>query len=258
MRKAIVIGFFSLLLGSFNVHGEDIYDDAPFSHWAAGINAGLYGVGLEANTHLLPNVQLRLGFNYFGLKLNTWRIYDYDYEEKNPQYGYITEKQGNADLTPKIGLVHGKILFDILPFKTGIFAFTTGVYIGKTSLSVDGKAFDEYGPISGPMTFDGGIVVYPDSKGNVDATLRFGNIVKPYFGLTVGRAIPNHRVGVKFDLGVVYQGNLKLESNNSSNDSGINRAKYEISSTMSELPSAVKDLIKIWPMMQLQLTYRIN
>jgi len=319
MRKAIVIGFLSLLLGNLNVYGEGVSDENPvsgseleyqepevvnenldsnknlnnneltetptetsdlgsklrykepkisdenseyhegypFSHWAVGINVGLYGYGLEVNTHLIPNIKLRLGFNYFGYTFSRLK-FDYEFDEK--ANGYFIEREGTAELTPKIGFVNGKVLFDILPFETGKFAFTTGVYIGKNGLTVNGITYDRNSgrPIDTPIYFDDGIVIYPDSKGNVDATLRMGNIVKPYFGLTFGRAIPRRSVGFKFEMGVIYQGNLKLESNSTGNSAAVDRANDELNSGMNELPNTIQNLLKLWPMMQFQLTYKIK
>ena len=259
MKKAIVIGFLSLLLGNMNVYGqEDYYEGDPFSHWAVGINAGLYGVGVEGSTHLIPNIKLRAGFNYFGLTLRRFE-FAYNYDEMDEDYPYnFIEREGTAKLTPKIEFVNGKVLFDILPWKTGIFAFTTGVYIGKNSIKVNGTTYDENGNRTDkPMYVDDGIIIYPDSEGHVAASLRMGNIVKPYFGLTIGRTIPRQPLGLKFEMGVVYQGSLRLESN-STNDSGMNRGKDEFKSGMNNLSGTVQTLLKLWPIMQLQLTYKIK
>ena len=232
------------------------HDGYPFSHWAVGINAGLYGYGLEVNTHLIPNIKLRLGFNYFRYTFGGLK-YEYDIKD---EFGHKTGEEGMADLIPKIEFANGKVLFDILPFKTGKFAFTAGVYIGKNGLTVNGKTTDKNSglPTSAPIYFDDDdIVIYPDSKGNVAATLRMGNIVKPYFGFTFGRAIPRHRIGFKYEMGIIYQGKLKLESN-STNNSATNRANDEFNSGMNGLSSTIQTLLKVWPMMQFQLTYKIK
>lgn len=41
--------------------------EKPFTQWAAGINGGLYGAGIQGATNLSPHFKLRAGFDYFAL-----------------------------------------------------------------------------------------------------------------------------------------------------------------------------------------------
>ena len=270
MKKIVAIGFLSLfLLGNFSVHGKEVvYDDdddeldsedkyefyegPPFSHWSVGINAGLYGYGLEMNTHLIPNLKLRMGFNYFGYTFNSL---DWDFD-----YNYRLDKSGDvlvakASLTPSAQFINGKVLFDILPFSSIGLAITTGVYIGQNTITLEGKTYDENGGVvSAPIDLGDDIIIRPDKKGNVDATLRLGNIVKPYLGLTFGRTIPRNRVGFKVEMGIIYQGEKALESQsikkniNDAMNAGLNKLELPVN----------ENWLKFWPMLQLQLTYKIK
>jgi len=268
MKKIVTIGFLSLfLLGNFSVYGQaqddeeddedkvayEFYEGPPFSHWAVGINAGTYGVGFEVNTHLIPNIKLRMGFNYFGFKVNNL-VFEIDY---NYQPGISKDVQiGNASLKPSFQLINGKVLFDIVPFSTQGLAFTTGLYIGQNTISLKGYAYDNEGkPITTSMRFGNNVIISPDKNGNVDATIQMGNIVKPYFGLTLGRAIPRNRLGYKLELGLLYQGKLSLESPKS-----IRKSKDEaldVGISRSKLPFN-ENWLRVWPLVQLQLTYKIK
>lgn len=38
----------------------------PFDSWGVGVNAGLYGFGVQGATTLSPNFKLRVGVDYFS------------------------------------------------------------------------------------------------------------------------------------------------------------------------------------------------
>jgi len=270
MKKIVTIGFLSLfLLGNFSVYGKaqddeedeedkieyEFYEGPPFSHWAVGINVGTYGYGFEVNTHLLPNIKLRTGFNFYWQTFDalTLKIVDYYYQHGTSQ----DILKANATLTPDVQFINGKILFDILPFSTQMLAFTTGVYIGKNNIILKGNVYDEKGnPITSAMEFgNNGIIVRPNQNGYVDATFRMGNIVKPYLGLTFGRAIPRNKFGFKVELGILYQGKIELESNSikkSKNENALNAGIGKL-----ELPFN-ENWLRVWPMVQMQFTYKIK
>ena len=58
------------------------------------------------------------------------------------------------------------------------------------------------------------IVITPNDDGSFDGKLVMGNTIKPYLGIGIGRTIPKNRVGVRFELGMVYQGKYSLSSPN--------------------------------------------
>ena len=228
--------------------------DRPFQTWAAGINAGLYGAGAQAATSLHPHLRLRAGFDYLtythseAISLET---------TAEPLEGYEMTVEGEIS-EASITFPNFKALLDYYPMRNGIFCLTGGFYLGSNSISANGLIRD-YQQIKdqlgeNPAFEYEDMVIRPNNDGTFDGKLLMGNSIKPYIGLGLGRTIPNNRVGVKFELGMVYQGKYRLESNNVSEggqdwlDSLIEEEDLPVSRSM----------LNWWPMLNLSLTCRIN
>jgi hypothetical protein len=98
------------------------------------------------------------------------------------------------------------------------------------------------------------IVISPNSDGSFYGELGMGSKIKPYVGIGLGRTIPHKRVGFKFELGVVSQGKFQLSSPNM-NDAGNDWLNGLIDEM--ELPVS-EQVLKLWPMLNFSLTYRIK
>jgi len=96
----------------------------------------------------------------------------------------------------------------------------------------------------------------PRADGTFDGRLRMGNIIKPYFGIGLGRIIPNSNIGFQFDLGVAYQGRLRFISDQAT----IGNVNEEIHSEHIpeglEIISTIADIFRFWPVMNFSLSYR--
>lgn len=230
------------------------YEGYPFNHLAIGINVGMYGPGFEINTPIIPNIKARFGLNYLNIGFLEINVDGFEYKDAAG-----IKQNASADIEPNLRFLNGKLLFDFLPGKKGIFAFTAGTYIGKNSISLIGTAFDEYGnPLRNDvLNFGDGILVHTDANGKVDAEVCWGNVVKPYFGITLGRAIPKHRVGFKFEMGAIYQkARFKLISDGGTNEA-VAEANNNVNSILDNLPKGVNKLLNFWPMLSFQLTYKL-
>ena len=60
MRKIILLFFLSEIIVS-----SGKAQHAPFENWGVGLNAGLYGAGVQGATSLSPHFKWRAGFDYF-------------------------------------------------------------------------------------------------------------------------------------------------------------------------------------------------
>ncbi len=230
--------------------------DRAFTKWAVGINGGLYGAGLQAATNISSHLTLRAGFDYLGYNRQDVASFDAEidgYEEfgLNPTV--------EAEITEaSIAFPNFKLMLDYYPVRNGIFSLTGGFYGGSNRVDAAGLIAD-YETISSAMGEDPSltyedIVFHPNSDGSFDALLKMGNSLKPYFGLALGRTIPKNRVGVRFELGAVYQGKYRLESDNL-NEAGrdwVNRMAEEL-----ELPVS-QETLNWWPMLNLSITVRIR
>ena len=228
----ILIASFSTSLFSQN----EPFRGGLFENYGAALKVGSYGIGVDVSTSLHPNIKARLGFNYFDLDRKSGLEYD------------VVSLFGN-DITvkaDKVGLhfPNLNVLVDFFPMQSGIFHLTAGLYFGQNKVEASGTAPEAFG-------IDDYVIV-PDN-GTFAATLKLGGAVKPYLGIGLGRTIPKNRVGFKFELGMVYQGNLKIESDNMD----VSGLQSELQSEVDKLPIP-KALTQFWPMITFSLSYRIQ
>ncbi len=214
------------------------YEDGFLKRFGVAAKIGTYGPGVDFHTSLLPNLKARIGFNYM--------IYDYndtfDFTADSP-----TEGQPSVDgfiNDSKLNFPNANVLVDFYPVKSGIFCITAGAYIGSNNVKSKGHA-------DAPFVWDD-LVINP-VNGKFDANLKMGSTVKPYFGIGLGRTISNSRVGFRFDIGAVYQGNYTIESpqsNGTADGASVLDAEFD-------LPFST-EILKLWPMMSLSISYRIK
>ncbi|HHT30491.1 MAG: hypothetical protein PHZ13_12870 [bacterium] len=225
--------------------------EKPFTQWAAGINGGLYGAGIQGATNLSPHFKLRAGFDYFALNRQDVATFEAEMED----YDQTVE----AEITKaSVTFPNCKVMIDYYPMRNGIFSLTAGFYTGTNRAEADGMipGYEELTQEMGekPTLEYEDIVFEPYDDGSFDALLKMGNSLKPYLGIGLGRSIPKNRVGVRFELGLVYQGKYKLESDNL-NEAGrdwVNRMADEL-----ELPVS-QETLNWWPMLNLSVSYRIR
>ena len=198
-----------------------------FENFGANLKFGvLYGPGVDFSTSLHPNLKARIGFSYLGYDATD--VIDISGDE---ELGEGSLKFANANL-----------LFDYFPMKNGVFHITAGAFIGTNKVVIEGSGFD-------PFSLNDYVIV-PDANGYFKGNVKFGGAVKPYLGLGVGRTIPNKRVGFKFEMGVVYQGKLKVESdylNSSMTSSDVD--------DMIEIPMLES---KFWPSATFSLVFLLK
>lgn len=224
-----------------------------FDSWSAGINAGLYGVGIQGATSLSSHFKLRAGFDYFTYNQQDVAEFDVDVEYS----GY--QGTATAELTEmEVTLPNFKVLIDYYPMKNGIFCLTGGLYFGNNKASTNGliRNYQELSEQLGtnPDLRYEDIVITPNNDGSFFGELGMGNGVKPYIGIGLGRTIPHNRVGFKFELGMVNQGKYRLSSPN------MNEAGNDwLNGFIDEMDLPVSEsILNWWPMLNLSLTYRIK
>ncbi|GHT45972.1 hypothetical protein AGMMS49965_23280 [Bacteroidia bacterium] len=192
------------------------------------------------------------------------------------EYGLPTsweEMPHTSDLTVKPGLTNGRILVDYHPSASSGFHLTAGAYIGESSLLKIGGGYpnefkgivDKINELRAKFSTLGipeikidpptvnGVIVRNSEKTNyrLDADIKI-NAVKPYLGLGFGRSIPNRRVGVQFELGVMYTGTPKVTSTNSDLEKALNKEKGEDFDFSTYSP-----FLQFYPVISLKLTGKI-
>lgn len=229
-----------------------------FERYAVAAKVSTMGAGGEFATTIGRNMALRLGYSYMSYTSNNFDVKINDDGLK--QATLTKDYYPNLNTEAQFKQSHGSALIDIFPLRNGIFHVTTGVYVGSTKVRVNGQLTDGEG---NPALLDPANEGWPhlgfndrylniDKLGRLDAELKMGNLVKPYLGIGIGRAIPSNRFGVKFELGMLYNGSYKISQNGKEihklsgvNDSFDNVDGYE-------------RLLKWWPVVNFQIIYRLK
>ena len=148
MKKQIIL--ICLLLSCCTTISFAQRDMKAFEHLAVGLEAGTTGIGLDVAVPLHPHFALRAGIAMFPYSYSTGFDIDFASSEMDNivnQYPNIknelkqnglptnsSELDTEANLKAKLGLLNGKILVDIYPFRKASFHFVAGLYIGKSKL----------------------------------------------------------------------------------------------------------------------------
>jgi hypothetical protein len=232
-------------------------ETAPFSRMNLALRLSTMGAGLELATPLGSHFDARAGVDVLPFSSGYLNYsLDDDATALEPAFGYVPEYRARGE----IKMVHGHLLADIYPSARGIFHVTAGVFVGTSRIRLQGTMVDaNNGPVTllpnaeWPVVNIGGYDVETDGgRANLDMTL--GSAVKPYLGIGLGRAVTQKRFGVKFELGVLRQGDYTLKQDgrvlNLSNADGIEGADIGLISDYAEW-------MKWWPMINLQFTFRL-
>ncbi|GHV49528.1 hypothetical protein FACS1894181_08720 [Bacteroidia bacterium] len=251
--KCALLFVLALLAGTPAFAQEDFY---PFSHLAVGVKTSTFGYGLELAAPLNNNFVLRAGINLTaGAKTPYMNVIFSDNDNTfSDAFGYVPEYRAKAD----IGFTHGNLLLDIHP--GGIFHITAGVFAGQSKIKVNGFLADwrngnETAVLKPGYTWP--VLELGDQQmelvdGRANLELQMGNSIKPYIGLGVGRAVAkNSNVSFKFELGAIYLGNYTLKQNGTVLDLAASKDPdvQDVHDVLS--------LLKWWPMMNFQLSFRL-
>lgn len=227
-------------------------------HLSVGIDAGTYGGGISAATTITPNLLLKAGLGYTSTDVAMADM-NFDVNGRTASHP-APDIAMNLDVNQlTLSFCNFKLGVEYYPMKNGIFSLGAGFYLGQSGLKLKGQIAD-YESITNQQGgqqpyFDfGDVVIQPKSNGTMTADVRFGNAIKPYFGIGLGRSIAtNNRVGFKCDIGIVYQGKIKIGS-----DNAASALRPDTQAAAAEaLGFLDSPLMQIWPMINFSLSYRI-
>jgi hypothetical protein len=212
---------------------------------AAGAEFSSTGLGAEVGIRIEHNFFLRGGIstmsmNYpftFDVSISDLIKTKLDYAiNENSKIKSDLEAKGlptnagdlsaTVDATAALNFFNGKLLLDYYPWEKSAFHITLGTYVGNDKLlKINGKMPQAVGvfDVQKANAVDLSNDVFIDGKDyqilvkdlpNIEGTVTV-DAVKPYFGLGLGRAVPEKTVGFNFDIGALYQGKPSLSSDNS-------------------------------------------
>lgn len=225
MKKSLFFSLILLCLGVASVNAqENEWNPAPFKHLSVGAGVGTAGLDFEVATTLGYHFQLRAGLSAlpytfstpFDIGLN--EIFNDAVPTALDEAGIIPDQvPDDVTLSAKIGLINGKVLVDIYPFKKAGVHLTTGLYFGGRDLISVGAQlpyeFMEAVRTVSELDYDFGV----DNKFLADGTIDLAvktRAVKPYVGLGLSRAVPKRRVSFNTDFGVMFHGAPTISSSN--------------------------------------------
>jgi hypothetical protein len=175
--------------------------------------------------------------------------------EFNDSFGYVPMLR----IKPDLNFTHGNLLLDL--HLGGSFHITGGAFLGKSQLLIDGRLVNSKNNNENSILLPGKtwpvievgdqeIELTDGQANNIDILL--GNTLKPYLGLGFGRAVPKKRLSLKFELGVVFQKGYSLRQDGIVFDLGTSDEQE-----VKDIHNIVMKYAKVWPMVNLQLSYRI-
>lgn len=211
----------AFLLGAFFVSGI-----LPASAQEVALTArmGTLGPGLEVTTSLSDRFNARLGGHYFP------------YSRSDVFSDDDVDVRSDADLT----LMSVSAFADWHPFRN-VFRLTAGIVYNRNEVSsvvtpISSYTIDE-------KTFS------PERIGTMEASIGHKASFNPYVGLGFGNAVSGSRLGMSFDLGVLYTDSPKVRM------SGTGM----IAPTANQAPDLEEDLsgITLYPLLSLGISYKL-
>jgi len=204
-----------------------------FSSLGASLSATTTGLELELATPLHKKLIVRGGFSFFPYNfdetINVRKVNNLNLSETMP-----------IDMDGEIRLLNGKVLFDFFPSERNTFSLSAGLYFGKKDLvSMEGLSEEDV---------CWGENVLKSENGRVKAYLETSSI-KPYIGIGFGNAIPQKRLGFRFELGAMFHGTPTLYNSEGEKLSDVNINDTDVIETINK--------IKVYPVIAFRLTGRI-
>lgn len=214
---------FTLLIGLEAKSQVDTVRKSSASRTSIQLNLGTQGIGAELVHGLSSQFAVRAGANIIPLKANDVFKFD-DFKSKNSASADFTNVHALADFSPFAG-----------------FRLVGGVaYFFKAEGNINITPTDDY-------TY-GDITLNEEQVGSVDLNVDWKGVA-PYFGIALGRAIPNKKFNINFDLGTYYLTNPKT------NIAGTGLLKGN-SSQSAQLQSNLKDY-RWLPVVQLNFNFKL-
>ena len=199
-----------------------------FNHLSVGLNVGTTGIGADIAMPATKFLDIEA-----GISIMPKITYSTELHPNLTQYkdaAAVVQSLGLDDvpIQGKLKMVNGKVLINFYPIPLKTFHITAGAYFGKSDIvevynKIDGQlnainqaneaiaAYNAIAETNGlPVKNTIGVklgdyLLTPDANGNAQATLKSKSF-KPYVGIGFGRAVPNKRIGFKFDLGALFWG----------------------------------------------------
>jgi hypothetical protein len=208
----------------------------PFKHLGVGVEAGLHGFGVDVSMPVVKGLVVKAGYNFVpsgDLFSTQFEIDTQDLKEAQEQYDALMHFQNKfgdeaiIDAGLQLGISNIKLLLNWYPFQSSSLYLAGGFYYtpgNKSFITVHGQttpndwaALQELREKTGDDSYEIALEIadqkYPviekDGCGYMQGDFKMDPL-KYYLGLGFGRSVPNHRVGLQFELGTMIYTNAKF------------------------------------------------
>lgn len=224
MKKNHFIPIIVAILSLTASHTYAQSNNTAFETISAGVGLSTMGLKAEVATPLSQQLTLRAGVSILPISYTYKKVISAEkYRDKISYDPQLT-------VTSDISFINGNLLLDYAPFESNMFHFTAGLFLGKNNINLQGALLNpktganvlddlrKNGLVAGDdlpsIEFDNKYEIRPSKEGTLSGNITLGNMLKPYLGIGVAPTIPNERVGVKLDIGILYQGASAFSSPN--------------------------------------------
>lgn len=217
--------------------------DSTFNtkRYALGLNMGLpTGIGIEGAYRLSSRWGARAGFNFADLSVNQYKI-----TFTSTSTGTLKKESFLIDLNIKMSQF--PITFEFYPNGRDNFKILGGIqYIPVNKISVSGQ-------LDSIVKFND-VPISSSDLGSGTVTMSFSLNVVPFLGIGFGRTFPEKRFSFGCDISASYRNEYRFFINVKQ---GIILKSNEENSTVLERNFNHSWYQKIWPMLNIRLSYRI-
>ena len=227
MKKFFILICLLLSVSAVSVSAQNEWNPAPFKHLSLGVGVSTAGADIELATTLGHHFQLRAGVS--ALPYTFSMPYDMGLRDVLSEVDErvlrgagvdLEEIPNEVDIEATLGLINGKVLLDIYPFKKAGIHLTAGAYLGNDKFFSVGaqmprkfmQAWDDIRNYDPNVEFNDEFMDMLPKDGEIELTMEVKK-VKPYLGMGLSRAVPKRRISFNVDCGVMFHGTPEIETN---------------------------------------------
>lgn len=261
--KKLFITCLAVLIGSASASAQEWWDNIErgvFNHLGLNVSAGTEGIGVGIAAPITDYLELSAGVNFMpSIKIKGDVNVDYNISSQIP---IDIPSHDKVKITGDLKRTTMDVKLNIYPFGGNTSFFIAGgfSYGGEKLGTLNGHSDVIQQSIEDYPAFKDVILnsitaeldkynVKFDDKGDINGDVRVKKF-RPYVGLGVGRLVPKHRLGFRFEAGCQFMGKLKVYQEDQ--EVNIN----ELNDTDDTL-SKIVDKLTVYPVLKLTITGRI-
>lgn len=260
--KKLFIACLAVLMGSVSASAQEWWDDMErgvFNHVGLNVSASTEGIGVGVAAPITDYLELSAGVNFMpSIKIKGDVNVDYNIV----QLPIDIPSHDKVKITGDLKRTTMDVKLNIYPFGGNSSFFIAGGFsFGGEKLGTltghsdviqqavnDYPAYKDLILSSITAELDKYNVKF-DEKGNINGDIRVKKF-RPYVGLGVGRLVPKHRIGFRFEAGCQFMGKLKVYQDDK-------EVKINELNDNDDTLSKIVDKLTVYPVLKLTITGRI-